>query len=67
MSSLETRNIDVVRRYFDGCNSGVLEDLLATLAPDVSHFFLPTTFAPIKRADIDETGRAVRFPGLSTP
>ena len=44
MSGLEETNIAVVRRYFDGCNSGKLEDLLPTLAPDVVHYFLPPGF-----------------------
>ena len=28
MSTLEETNIAVVRRYFDGCNTGKLEDIL---------------------------------------
>ena len=39
MNSTEAANIDVVRKYFDGCQSGDLEILLSTLAPDVVHFF----------------------------
>jgi ketosteroid isomerase-like protein len=50
MSPSEARNIEVVRRYFDGCNSGDIDDLMSTLAPDVSHYFLPSTFPPIKGA-----------------
>jgi len=47
MSGLEETNIAVVRRYFDGCNSGELEDLLPTLAPDVVHYFLSPGFPTI--------------------
>jgi ketosteroid isomerase-like protein len=51
MSGLEETNIAVVRRYFDGCNSGKLEDLLPTLAPDVVHYFLPPGFPTIHGAE----------------
>ncbi|MBI1394647.1 MAG: hypothetical protein GC151_01615 [Betaproteobacteria bacterium] len=47
----EDRHIDVVRRYFDACNSGVLEDFGPTLADDVVHYFLPDRFPPIKGAE----------------
>lgn len=50
MSSLETRNISVVLKYFDGCNSGDLDDLLSTLDPEVIHYFLPEQFKPIQGA-----------------
>ena len=46
-----TANIEVVRRYFDGCNSGDLDLLLSTLTPDVVHYFLPPQFPPIKGAE----------------
>ena len=45
MSSLEDRNIAIVLKYFDGCNTGDLDDLLSTLDPDVSHYFL-SRFVP---------------------
>jgi SnoaL-like domain len=51
MSVLEETNIAVVRRYFDGCNSGKLEDLLPTLAPDVVHYFLPPSLPTIHGAE----------------
>ena len=35
MKDIEATNIAVVRKYFDGCNTGNLEDLLSTLTPDV--------------------------------
>lgn len=47
----EARNIEVVRRYFDGCNSGDVQDLMSTLDPDVTHYFLPPTFPPIRGAE----------------
>ena len=47
----EDEHIDVVRRYFDACNSGALEDFKPTLAEDVIHYFLPHQFAPIRGAD----------------
>jgi hypothetical protein len=50
MSSIEARNISVVLKYFDGCNSGDLGDLLNTLDPDVIHYFLPQQFKPIQGA-----------------
>ena len=51
MNATEATNIEVVRRYFDGCNSGDLELLLSTLAPDVAHYFLPPRFPPITGAE----------------
>ena len=50
MSSVEERNIAVVLEYFDGCNSGELDDLLGTLDPDVVHYFLPQQFKSIRGA-----------------
>lgn len=51
MTATEAANIAVVRRYFDGCNSGNLEALLSTLTDDVVHYFLPARFPPIRGAD----------------
>lgn len=51
MSTLEARNIETVLRYFAGCNSGDVDELLATLAPDVVHYFLPGDFETIRGAD----------------
>jgi ketosteroid isomerase-like protein len=50
MSSIEARNIAVVLKYFDGCNSGDLDDLISTLDPEVVHYFLPQQFKPIRGA-----------------
>ena len=36
-----TKNADIVRRYFDGCNAGDVDALKGTLTPDVVHYFLP--------------------------
>jgi ketosteroid isomerase-like protein len=51
MTPIETANIAVVRRYFAGCNSGDIDELLATLSPDVAHYFLPSSFPPIRGAE----------------
>ncbi len=45
------QNTAVVLRYFDGCNTGELKDLLATIDPDVVHYFLPEQFKPIHGAE----------------
>lgn len=50
MSTIESRNISVVLKYFDGCNTGDLDDLVDTLAPEVIHYFLPQQFKPIQGA-----------------
>jgi len=50
MSSVQEHNISVVLKYFDGCNTGNLEDLLSTLDADVIHYFLPDQFKPIRGA-----------------
>lgn len=44
-------NIEVVRKYFNGCNSGNIEDLMSTLAHDVTHYFLHPSFPSIKGAE----------------
>ena len=51
MNATEAKHIDVVRKYFAGCQTGDLETLLSTLAPDVVHYFLPSRFAAIKGAE----------------
>ena len=51
MNASEANNVDVVRRYFEGCQIGDLEMLVDTLAPDVVHYFLPSRFPPIKGAE----------------
>lgn len=49
-SPSEFKNIEVVQRYFEGCNRGDVATLLDTLAPDVVHYFLPRQFVPIQGA-----------------
>jgi ketosteroid isomerase-like protein len=51
MTASEGANIEVVRRYYNGCNSGDLDELLATFAPDVVHYFLPTSIPPVHGAE----------------
>ena len=51
MTPHESKNVSVVLRYFDGCNSGDLDALLSTLDPDVVHYFLPARFPPIRGAE----------------
>jgi len=50
MNELEKINLEAVRKYFDGCNSGDVEVLLSTLTEDVRHYFLPPSFPPISSA-----------------
>jgi ketosteroid isomerase-like protein len=51
MTETELQNIEVVRRYFEGCNSGDLDVLRDTLTSDVVHYFLPPRFPPIRGAE----------------
>jgi ketosteroid isomerase-like protein len=51
MNATEASNIAMVRKYFAGCQSGDLNDLKSTLAPDVIHYFLPSRFPPITGAE----------------
>lgn len=51
MTDIETRNIAVVHKYFDACNTGNLDELLATLTADVRHYFLPASVPPIVGAE----------------
>jgi ketosteroid isomerase-like protein len=44
-------NVEVVLRYFDGCNTGDLEQLTSTLEDDVAHYFLPNVRPPIRGAE----------------
>ena len=44
-------NEAVVRRYFDGCESGDAKTIESTLDPDVVHYFLARDQAPIRGAD----------------
>jgi ketosteroid isomerase-like protein len=51
MAEAEARTVGVVRRYFDGCNSGDLDVLMGTLTQDVVHYFLDSKFPPIRGAE----------------
>ncbi len=51
MTAGEAANIGVVRKYFAACNTGELAELIATITPDVVHFFLPGRFPPIRGAE----------------
>src|SRR5262249_25209521 len=43
--------VQIVLRYFDGCNSGDLDTLMSTLDLDVVHYFLPEIHKPIRGAE----------------
>jgi hypothetical protein len=43
-------NVELVLRYYDGCNTGNLDDLRSTLAPDVVHYFVQKIHPPIRGA-----------------
>jgi ketosteroid isomerase-like protein len=45
------QNVKVVLKYFDGCNTGDLDVLMSTLAPDVVHYFLPGFQQPVRGAE----------------
>jgi len=51
MTPNESKNVSVVLKYFDGCNSGDLDALLSTLDPGVVHYFLPARFPPIRGSE----------------
>ena len=44
---------DVIRRYYDGCSTGDVDAMRATLCEDVVHFFLAPNVgsAPVRGAD----------------
>lgn len=46
-----TSNTEVVLYYFDGCNTGDVEQLKSTLEDNVVHYFLPDVHAPIRGAE----------------
>ena len=50
VNATEANNVDVVRKYFAGCQSGDLDIISSTLDADVVHYFLPSRFPPIKGA-----------------
>jgi ketosteroid isomerase-like protein len=44
-------NVQIVLRYFEGCDLGDLDTLMRTLSPDVVHYFLPEVHKPIRSAE----------------
>jgi ketosteroid isomerase-like protein len=50
VNATEASNIETVRRYFAGCQTGDLDTIAGTLDADVIHYFLPSRFPPIKGA-----------------
>jgi len=44
-------NVRLVLKYFDGCNTGDLEQMRKTLADNVVHFFLPKVHPPIRGSE----------------
>jgi ketosteroid isomerase-like protein len=44
-------NVQIVLSYFDGCNTGDIQQLKLTLADDVAHFFLAQVRPPIRGAE----------------
>jgi len=51
MTPTEASNIEAVRKYFDGCNTGDVDHSVSTLTPDVTNYFLPAEFPPIVGAE----------------
>lgn len=43
--------VQVVLRYFDGCNTGDVDEMKRTLTDDVVHYFLPKEHSPIRGAE----------------
>jgi len=44
-------NLQTIFKYFEGCNSGDLDVLMSTLAPDVIHYFSARDQKPIQGAE----------------
>jgi ketosteroid isomerase-like protein len=51
MEADEQHNVEVVRRYFDGCKNGELDGSVPTLARDVIHYFLPESYDTIRGSE----------------
>lgn len=43
--------VDLIRRYYRGCNSGDVELMASTFTPDVVHYFLQPGTAPVVGAE----------------
>lgn len=48
---VQDKNVALVLKYFDACNTGDIGELKSTLAPDVIHYFLPKVHPPIRGSD----------------
>ena len=44
-------HVQVVLRYFDGCDKGDVDQMRRTLEDDVVHYFLPQVHPPIRGAE----------------
>jgi hypothetical protein len=44
-------HVQTILKYFEACNSGNLDTLISTLAPDVVHYFLSQIHKPIRGAE----------------
>ena len=51
MTEIEAKNIEMVRKYFDGCNAGDRDAIKSTITYDVAHYFLPPNLRPIWGTD----------------
>ena len=45
---MESDHITTIKRYYEGCNTGNVEAVMETCAPDVVHYFLAPGTAPVK-------------------
>lgn len=40
----ESEHLDTIRKYYDGCNRGDIDQMMSTFTPDVVHYFLNTSW-----------------------
>lgn len=36
----ESQNLETIRKYYDGCNRGDIDQMMSTFTPDVTHYFV---------------------------
>lgn len=36
----ESQHLDTIRKYYDGCNRGDIDQMMSTFTPDVVHYFV---------------------------